>query len=90
MAVKWLGLFSGTPKKQSLSLRPDMQWIATQDQLPTNDDYVLLYVDLTELANGRKCGTYEIGLWDGIDWRHGGDRNGIVSHWMPLPEKPEQ
>ena len=60
-----------------------MKWISVRDRLPENDDIVLAYTSLgysfnhflNITENGKKKN-----IWNGCT---------KVTHWMPLPEPPE-
>ena len=60
-----------------------MKWISVKDRLPENDDTVLTYTSLgysfnhflNITDNGKKKN-----IWNGC---------AKVTHWMPLPEPPE-
>ena len=71
-----------------------MNWINVKDRLPPNDVYVLV-----NIYDGRpKVSMNMIHIaarWDHI-WidDHNGDhynpKYGTITHWMPLPDKPEK
>ena len=58
-------------------------WTSVIDRMPANDDHVLC---CTRTSKGRQ--NVVIGYYmDGM-WRCGMNSN--VTHWMPLPEPPEE
>ncbi|MCQ2439462.1 MAG: DUF551 domain-containing protein [Oscillospiraceae bacterium] len=76
---------------------PAAGWISVKDRMPTYEecgDFVLVVV------NGKLgSNTYEDAIclcWlteDGDEWTEygtGNDLTGMVSHWVPLPDPPEQ
>ena len=69
-------------------LKEQPQWISVKDRLPRLRQWVLC-----------KCraGIYEVLRYeetcDGIQWHHDNSHNymsGFVTHWMPIPEPPEE
>lgn len=62
------------------------QWISVKDRLPVN--YIKVLVAVTDVA-----GTFVAVVWREDDnWNddEGGWPNEDVTHWMPLPEPPEE
>lgn len=60
------------------------RWISVEERLPENDDYYLTYT--TEY-------TCEVYRYDGDgEWvtAWGDTANHDITHWMPLPERPEE
>lgn len=70
------------------------EWISVKDKLPENNVTVLAYCEKTKkyfIGNAiYRC------FSDGVYWRHEGARGAMytvtskVTHWMPLPEPPEE
>jgi hypothetical protein len=59
-----------------------MEWISVKDRLPNEDTAVYLYAcgyDIAFLRNGQWLRTWDMSVV----------RPHSVSHWMPLPSKPE-
>lgn len=57
------------------------EWFSVDDILPEHGEDVLFYTTLP---------TYEVGHYDGVEWR--GDvwyMSDEVTHWMPLPKPPK-
>ncbi len=59
------------------------EWISVKDRLPESDDYVLCYRDSCGLSSRIMVGFYLRGKWTC-------GAIGNVTHWMPLPEPPEE
>ena len=66
-------------------------WISVEERLPEYNEYVLCwYTDSDGLkwhTIGRFCEWNH--LWD-LDIAYDHDEKKIVTHWMPLPEPPEE
>lgn len=61
-------------------------WISVRDELPNTFETVIVY----RKAN-RGPGAVELGRRDsGNRWRVYGAKTDKVTHWMPLPDKPEE
>lgn len=63
-----------------------MNWIKVEDRLPDNTDYVLVYspehhLDIVIADWWDKCPEW---------WDQGNVTIKGVTHWMPLPPKPEE
>ena len=57
-----------------------MKWISVRDRLPENGLTVLLYSKIDEIQTG----------WlSGLSFETSYDCISDVTHWMPLPEPPE-
>ncbi len=70
-------------------------WISVKDRLPPKHEDVLVYVD--RKLNKYYSNEYINLTWintDNGDWDAGGfqqdDDREFITHWMPLPEKPEK
>lgn len=59
-------------------------WISVKDRLPNNAEYVIIY-------SARGCFKYAIAWYSsGGKWiKDDHEFVGVVTHWMPLPEKPK-
>lgn len=55
------------------------EWISVKDKTPEYGAVVLVWDD---------GGFAYIDTWVGHTWKYGGDFG--VTHWMPLPEPPEE
>lgn len=67
-----------------------MEWISVKDRLPETGDTVLAWRESTftpgvYYASTGTFGFYHEGIWGDKD-----EDNWNVTHWMPLPEPPEQ
>lgn len=73
------------------------QWVSVGDRLPEeNGEYIVTACDEGEPYDERiwgdtvvVCAEYCDGAWT---WQHYNDEyelDGIVTHWMPMPEPPE-
>ena len=60
------------------------QWISVKDRLPEDDEMKL--ITLWDCNSMRMAYYYEQELWI----CNGVDVTGFVTHWMPLPEPPEE
>lgn len=78
-----------------------MKWISVKERVPYDDKQVLIFGDLdydTDGENGIRCirtGTFSKKespeyQWFTIPSQCCGDHMINVSHWMPLPEKPNE
>jgi hypothetical protein len=66
-----------------------MHWINVTDQLPAEQERVLLYTPYKVLGTDHAC----IGDREAITactTRKGRNRVPVFTHWMPLPGLPEQ
>jgi hypothetical protein len=65
-----------------------MNWISVKDELPDKDEVVLVWNVFDGVALGYRCNPAS---WH-VRPRFGAWYNtGLgVTHWMPLPEKPER
>ena len=69
-------------------------WISVKDKLPENNVTVLAYCEKTKkyFIGNRSCCYFSKEAY----WRHEGARGAMytvtskVTHWMPLPEPPEE
>ena len=52
------------------------EWISVNDELPVEGVEVLAWEDCL----------YHVTFWTGDEW----DAMGDITHWMPLPEPPEE
>ena len=73
-------------------LRGQEQWISVKDRMPEIRHAVLVYTP--HYKNIWAASMHEDGNW--YIWSPGGkvlldpDWNGPITHWMPLPEPPEE
>lgn len=65
------------------------EWITVKDRLPETNRTVLVY--MPELFNNIRTAFYAR-YWseNDEDWHEGWSTNMTVTHWMPLPEPPEE
>lgn len=57
-------------------------WVSVEDELPQNGEMVMIY----DGAIGFGC--QEKGAWEWVDTFESGPAK--VTHWMPLPEPPQE
>jgi hypothetical protein len=64
-----------------------MEWISVEDRLPDNGDSIIGYSSLDERVEG---GEYSYCLFQKYHCLYF-SREGymVITHWMPLPEPPE-
>ena len=79
------------------------QWIPVSERLPEESGIYIVCCDDSECSYGDGiwyqsgvvvCANVDVGIYGGIcwEWPEGGtlyDLEGIVTHWMPLPEPPK-
>ena len=63
-----------------------MKWISVKDRLPDDGDKVISY--RKELGFVTAC-IYLLGEFQYLDYGKFNPLGGVVTHWMPLPEPPE-
>lgn len=63
-------------------MRNRMEWIECSERLPESDDHVLAFIDNRYIWQSY----YRDGIWYCCNSNEFED---IVTHWMPLPEKPK-
>lgn len=61
------------------------KWISVEERLPEKCEYVLCIV-----RYGEDAWNYELGFMLNNAWVHPGRCEGVVTHWMPLPEPPKE
>lgn len=71
------------------------QWISIEDRLPEADQNVLLYVDYSVYETitmfvGHLLERDGHHHWAPYDWNGLGFNFDDITHWMPLPEPPEE
>ena len=83
-------LMSGMTEKQCVVGGNNMNWISVKDRLPENEQTVLAYYNFGGKCKIRFYGTLTYYAFDPEPhWQHEG--TGLkVTHWMPLPEPPEE
>ena len=62
-----------------------MEWISVKDRLPEDNVDVLVYEPINyviKIANSTD-GKFQTNMWDERTYE-------LVTHWMPLPEKPNE
>ena len=78
----------------ALRQREHPQWISVKDRLPDYMGEVLVIVSGKPHENITLDGAYEIAEYDPVEgwilemWPEW--CSGVVTHWMPLPEPPEE
>lgn len=74
-------------KEIELARRHEMQWISVKDKLPGDISRCLVcrYDSVTD-SSFIDILWYEAGAW----WNRRFTGDFAVTHWMPLPEKPEE
>lgn len=60
-------------------------WRSVEEELPSNDDNVLVYVPTTEF----RIGDYEVAYYDGEDWYTFDGEHIRPSHFMYIPSLPD-
>ncbi len=74
------------------------QWVSVKDRLPEEDEIYIVAADdegepMDERIWGGRavvCAEYFGGSWSWQDGKYEYDLTGLVTHWMPLPEPPEE
>lgn len=69
-------------------ITPINKWIPIADRLPEDGGYLLVVVDRSKDG---EMSLRDIGWWDGerVRYRLEDKWKGPVTHWIPLPERPE-
>lgn len=62
------------------------EWISIKDELPQEDFMVIAASDDDVFATHFRCGFVDGDYWFDIERQRGIE----VTHWMPLPEPPQQ
>lgn len=60
-------------------------WRSVEEEMPSNDDNVLVYVPSTEF----RMGGYEVAYHDGEDWYTSDGEHIRPSHFMYIPSLPD-
>lgn len=60
-------------------------WRSVEDELPSNDNNVLVYVPSTEF----RIGGYEVAYYDGEDWYTSDGEHIRPTHFMYIPSLPD-
>lgn len=73
-----------------LNKKAKIQWVSAKHELPEKGTYdrYLVHVENTTNFN-RLLDNVIIALWCDDDWLYDGWEDNRVTHWMPLPQKPE-
>lgn len=74
------------------------EWIRVRDRLPENSgEYIVVacdegcpYGEGIWYATVVVCAEYAFNSWTWYEGSHEYSLDGIVTHWMPLPEPPEE
>lgn len=80
------------------------KWISVKDRLPEVSGQYIVCCDDSACSYGEGiwyqsgvvvCAEVDVGIVGGIcwEWREGStiyDLDGVITHWMPLPELPEE
>lgn len=66
------------------------EWISVKDKMPEKGTYDRYLVHVENVTNfNRLLDNVIIALWCCDDWLYDGWEDNRVTHWMPLPPKPE-
>ena len=68
------------------ALREQVRWIPVSEKLPKDNQEVLIYADL--IAKG--VHSTKSRQWSADGYYYHGDWYDTVTHWMPLPQPPEE
>ena len=74
-------------------LQERTRWIPVEERLPEVEEMVLVVVDGQPADNVTLIGALELATWYGEDWileTWPCCENMRVTHWMPLPDGPEE
>ena len=71
------------------------KWISVKDRLPEDGEYVLAYTIPAFHPIGNEVCKFmcdEVGNYDTGHFRlaHSADKRNLVTHWMPIPNPPEE
>ena len=69
------------------------QWISVKDRLPDNTDKVLIYATWNDYSISEICSAWYGGIngkWYAIAPVPDEFDDAVITHWMPLPEPPEE
>ena len=74
------------------------EWISVKDRLPENSgEYIVVacdegcpYGEGIWYATVVVCAEYAFNSWTWCEGSHEYSLDGIVTHWMPLPEAPKE
>lgn len=67
-----------------------IQWISVKDRLPEEGEKVLIYTKTDITTFGLYTKNYGFGKREGFECGDGFMWMNTSSHWMPLPEPPEE
>ncbi len=77
----------GSTRRPDCHLRPAPEWISVEERLPEQNIQCLIWTDKGW------CGFGSCGIYDGeAEWdteSYWVEEDGLVTHWMPLPEPPD-
>ena len=69
------------------------EWISVKTRLPEKNQVCLIYIPGFYHAEIKKVVDIDFGTWDGTEFQWcltGIYENETITHWMPLPEPPEE
>jgi len=67
------------------------RWISVTERLPEDGSDVLAYLKYDEVAGRITAANYDKGMWqDCVMASLYRTEEGVVTHWMPLPEPPKE
>lgn len=68
-----------------------MKWIKVEDRLPKNDNMVLVFMrDVVSPSMVIVRYMPERKKWDSYGFNHPYGIASLITHWMPLPEEPNE
>lgn len=70
-----------------------MNWISVKEQLPEDGKFILVsYTSLCPFSNNiiRSSQTSHYNIVSGFSWKPHKGYKETITHWMPLPEGPDE